>query len=87
MAAINACLQETIKDMGIMNDTDYNYITILTDSMFCVYLMDERYYCKIQYYYELLQNIFKQCKGPLFYDVIKKRVVTPEFPKIYMMIL
>ena len=37
LAAINACLQETINDMSIMNDIDYNYITILTDSMFCVY--------------------------------------------------
>ena len=61
LAAIHASLSETINDSSIMNNTDYIYITILTDSMFCLYLMDERYYCKIEYYYNLLQEIFVLC--------------------------
>ena len=61
MVAIHACLMETINDCDIICNSEIEYITILTDSMFCLYSMDERYYCKIEYYYNVLQEIFKLC--------------------------
>ena len=77
LAAIHACLNDTINDCNIINNGKYKYITILTDSMFCLYLMDERYYCKIQYYYDLLQLIFILCNKIKEYGKIVRIVKIP----------
>ena len=61
LSAIDAALDECVNDDNILKNDNFEYITIMTDSLFCMYMCDMKRYCKFEYYYDILQNIFKKC--------------------------
>ena len=51
----------SVQDSDILLNNNFKYITILTDSKCCIYNCDLKYYCKFEYYYHVVQSIFKLC--------------------------
>ena len=51
-----------------MNNNNYKYITIMTDSKFSLYSLNKMYYCDKEYYYNIVNNIFKLCKRMKMYN-------------------
>lgn len=61
LVAIDEVLNEMCNDTDFLDNNNFDYLTILTDSMFCLYQLDEKCYCKFEYYYTILMNIFRKC--------------------------
>ena len=61
LVAILEVLKEAINDDQYLNNKDSQYLTILTDSAFCLSQFNEQRYCKYEYYYNVLMKIFKLC--------------------------
>ena len=78
-----AALEETINDNEIITNNNYNYITILTDSKFSLYSLNEKYYCDKEYYYSLANKIFILCKRFIQYNKIIRIVKIPAHSWFY----
>ena len=61
LVAIYETLNEMCNDDDFIDNKEMEYLTILTDSMFCIYQLDLQSYCKYEYYYNILMKIFTKC--------------------------
>ena len=61
LVAIEEVLNEMCNDDEFLSNNERDYLTILTDSMFCLYQLDLHCYCKYEYYYNVLMRIFRKC--------------------------
>ena len=68
---------EVVSDQDIMNNRKYEYITIMTDSNFCCYTLNSKYYCTEEYYYWIVNEIFELCNRINEYNKIVRIVKIP----------